>query len=157
MMLFDSGVSLSKNDLDIYAKRLGLVLPNDYVEFMTLHNGGTPEEDVVFDFIDPVTRKKITTDIRGFYIFYDCENDNYDNIVSVYNMMSNEGEIRENFLPFADDSGDNVVCMCLSKEHYGEIYYCDRELEEPDSGYLVMSKIADSFTDFLDKVYIFTE
>ena len=43
----------------------------------------------------------------------------------------------------------------LNKEDYGTIYFTDHELEEKETGYLVMSKIASSFTDFLNCMYLY--
>lgn len=69
--------------------------------------------------------------------------------------MWEEEEISKTTFPFADDAGGNIICMSLNKEDYGTIYFADHELEEKETGYLVMSKIALSFTDFLNCMYLY--
>ena len=68
--------------------------------------------------------------------------------------MKNDNLIPNNFWIFADDSAGNPICMKMGGVDVGSIFFCDHELEDANSGYLLMSKIANSFDEFLEKLYI---
>ena len=154
MKLYDSGEKLTKGSLERFEKILGKSLPSDYRDFMMKDNGGTPEEDLAFSFIDVTTNSTNNSDIRELFVFYEDEdNDNFDDIGRIYNSMVNENLIPPYFLPIGDDSGGNPICMNLSENEYGSVWFCDHELENKDTGFLASSKIADSFTGFLSALY----
>ena len=44
--------------------------------------------------------------------------------------------------------------MSLRADDYGNIYFCDHELEDADNGYLLMSHVADSFSEWISKLRI---
>lgn len=112
------------------------------------------EEDLAFSFIDVTTNSTNNSDIRELFVFYEDEdNDNFDDIVRIYNSMVNENLIPPFFLPIGDDSSGNPICMNLSENEYGSVWFCDHELENKDTGFLASSKIADSFTGFLSALY----
>ena len=154
MILYDEGIRLSEEDIIYYEKELKIKFPPRYAEFLLESNGGTPEEDLVFDFVDSASNKKISTDIREFYIFYKNNESSYDDIIKVNNIMKNDNLIPNNFWIFADDSAGNPICMNMGGVDVGSIFFCDHELEDANSGYLLMSKIANSFDEFLEKLYI---
>ena len=70
MKLFDEGIKITKEDILEFEEKLNTKFPETYVDFLLESNGGTPEEDLAFDFIDIASNKKNSTDIREFYIFY---------------------------------------------------------------------------------------
>lgn len=154
MKLYDSGKQLTNQDLCYLEEALGQTLPTDYKEFMLEANGGTPEEDLAFNYTDVTTNKSNDTDLRELFVLYEEEqNDAYDDILRIYNSMVAEKLIPPFFLPIGDDSGGNPICMNLSQEEYGSVWFCDHELENKDNGFLATSKIANSFTDFLNGLY----
>ncbi len=155
MELYDFGKKLTKDSLEHFEKKLGFSLPSDYKDFMLEDNGGTPEEDLAFSFIDVTTNSTNNSDLREFFVLYEDEdNDNFDDILRIYNSMVSEKLIPPFFLPIGDDSGGNPICMNLSEDEYGSILFCDHELENKDTGFLASSKIANSFTEFLRGLYI---
>lgn len=154
MILYDEGIKLSAEDIVSYEKELKTKFPERYVEFLLESNGGTPEDDLVFDFVDSASNKKISTDIREFYVFYKNDESSYDDIVKVNKIMKNDNLIPNDIWIFADDSAGNPICMKTAGEDEGTIFFCDHELEDVNDGYLLMSKIANSFSDFLEMLYI---
>lgn len=68
--------------------------------------------------------------------------------------MKSEGLVPEECLVFADDSAGNPICMKTGGENQESIFFCDHELENTNDGYLLMSKVADSFDEFIKKLYI---
>ena len=154
MELFDEGIKLTKEDISKYEKKMNTKFPEAYVNFLLESNGGTPEEDLAFDFIDIASNKKNSTDIREFYIFYPEGESSYDDIIKVNYIMKSEGLVPEECLVFADDSAGNPICMKTGGENQERRFLCDHELENANNGYLLMSKVADSFNEFIEKLYI---
>lgn len=68
MKLYDSGEKLTKGSLERFEKILGKSLPSDYKDFMMKDNGGTPEEDLAFSFIDVTTNSTNNSDIRELFV-----------------------------------------------------------------------------------------
>jgi hypothetical protein len=64
-------------------------------------------------------------------------------------MLQENGEVPVGILPIGDDPGGNLICMCINRENYGKIYFCDHELEDPETGFIIMSDIAKSFSAFI--------
>lgn len=157
MKLYNSGVEITEEDLLAVEENLRIKFPADYKAFIIKSNGGTPIDNLMFDFIDVVTNDENNSDIREFFIFYKEENQKYDNIMTIYHIMQNEEQIGRGYFPIADDSGGNTICICVSGEDYGKVYFCDHELEDAETGHLVMSKISNSFTEFVDNLYILTD
>lgn len=157
MELYDCGGKITEKVIQNFEEKLGFKLPSDYKEFILINNGGTPTDDLVYDFIDSVTESNNSSDIREFFVFYNGETDNYDDAMGIYSSMIDEGVIDKTFFPIGDDSGGNTLCICVSENDYGSIFFCDHELENKDTGYLVSSKIASSFTEFINMLYIFEE
>ena len=52
MKFYDSGDILTDGMIAQFEKDLNLSLPSDYKSFMIRVNGGTPEDDWVFSFVD---------------------------------------------------------------------------------------------------------
>lgn len=155
MKLYDEGEKLTKEQINNYEKILDIQLPRDYIEFILESNGGTPEEDLVFDFYDVVEENNNTTDIREFYVFYNEAETSFDDIIKVNGNIKDEKMLPESCFVFADDSAGNPICINTSGEDVGSVYFCNQDYEDEDTGYLAMSKVADSFKEFIEKnIYI---
>ena len=154
MKLLDSAAPLTQEDLCSLERQLGITLPEDYAEFMLRNNGGEPEEDWLFDFYDGVTERDNTSVIRGFYKFYlHDDRPSYDDFVKICSIMRAEKTIGKDMVAIADDPGGNPICLCVAGENCGKIYFADHEYEDPNTGYLFMSEIAQTFSAFLNMLY----
>lgn len=153
MQLYDEGIKLTKEIIEQYEKVWDICLPKNYVDFLLISNGGTPEEDLVFDFYDVVKESDNTTDIREFYVFYNAGETSFDDIIKINNNIRTEGLLPDNCFVIADDSAGNPICINTSGEDEGNVYFCNQDFEDEDTGYLAMSKVADSFKEFLEKLY----
>lgn len=154
MNLYDEGENLTKEQINDYEKILDIQLPMNYIEFILESNGGMPEEDLVFDFYDIVEKNNNTTDIREFYVFYDEDETAFDDIIKVNNNIRVEKLLPNNCFVITDDSAGNPICIKTSGEDEGNVYFCNQDFEDEDTGYLAMSKVADSFKEFVEKIYI---
>ena len=154
MKLVECGKVLTEEILAKFEEKLNVILPNSYKEFMLKNNGGTPEEEYVFDFFDIAGNFENNSCIRSFFIINEEETNGYDDLLKIYRIMKEEVMIAENVLPIADDPAGNPICMNLGEDRYGTIYLADSELEDPLTGQLLLNEIAASFSEFFDKLYI---
>lgn len=74
MMLINSGLKLNEEKLQMFENELKVKLPVDYKEFMLAHNGGMPEDDLMFNYHNSVNNKESRSLIQMFYIIYEEEN-----------------------------------------------------------------------------------
>ena len=128
--------------------------PEDYKKFMMEANGGTPKEDWLYDFFDEVTEVENTSVIRGFFSLLSDDTVKMSNLRAIYKIMTYEETISADMLPIADDAGGNVIGISLNKDDFGYVYFINHEYDDLDTGYLVKSKIAESFSDFLGVLYL---
>jgi cell wall assembly regulator SMI1 len=155
MKLLDSGKQLNTSAIADFEKQFDIRLPQDYKEFLLQNNGGAPEEDWAFDFIDIATNTKTGSDIQSFFVIYDEETYKDDDLRKSYRILRENEEVPVGILPIGNDPGGNLICISVSDKNYGEVFFCDHELEDPETGYIIMSTIADSFSKFIDSCYVF--
>ena len=101
--------------------------------------------------------EKLNTKFPETYVDFLLESNgesSYDDIIKVNYIMKSEGLVPEECLVFADDSAGNPICMKTGGENQESIFFCDHELENTNDGYLLMSKVADSFDEFIETLYI---
>ena len=123
MRLLNSAEPVLYEDVLEFGNYLGVKLPEDYVEFIVNANGGTPEPDMLYDFYDEVSEQENTSVIRRFFSFFpnvECEK---NNIKFIYNVMRREKTIPVDMIPIADDPTGNVICISLSSNDYGAVYF----------------------------------
>lgn len=76
--------------------------------------------------------------------------DNLDKKIDIFDDILNAG-----FLPIADDSGGNQICIGLTEKCFGNIYFGihDEDTEDMDNMYF----ISENFKVFLENLYDDTE
>lgn len=137
-------VGLGEAELSNYERKLGLQLPSDYRKFLLEFNGGSPRPNC-FNFKGGNTGSQVLS-FFGFGSFYNVLEE-----LETYN-----GRLPKRFFPVAAEAGGNLLCISLSGEDAGSIYFWDHELEAdlsqgqtPDSVSNTIL-VADSFSEFLD-------
>jgi cell wall assembly regulator SMI1 len=150
MKMRKTGVPLTGETISGFEAQLKMQLPKDYRDFMLSNNGGTPEEDWVFDFIEAGDSTPTSSVIRKFLSI----SDEYSSIGKAYARLVNSKEISPNLLPIAGDPGGNYIFLSVSGEDCGKIYFGDHEIEDSNTGFIALSLVADSFSNFLENFYI---
>ena len=117
-------------------------------------NGGTPKEDWLYDFFAEVTEAENTSVIREFFSLISDNSVKMSNLRAIYKIMTHEETIPADMLPIADDSGGNVIGISLNKDDFGYVYFINHEYDDLNTGYPVKSKISESFSAFLDALYL---
>ena len=144
MILENSLEKISLKDVDIFEGEVGLVFPDDYKNFLTKYNGGTPTL-ANFNFYG---KKEGSTIKRFFGIIIDSKN-SIDWILDVY-----EGRLPRGFLPIADDVGGNLILLDCSLEQKG-VFFWDHEEEAEDGEEPTMDNmcyISKNFDSFLSSL-----
>lgn len=157
MELINSAGKISVEDIAEFENEVGMEFPEDYKNFMIEANGGTPKEELLYDFFDEVTEAENTSVIREFFSLFSDDTVKMSNLREIYKIMTYEETISVDMLPIADDPGGNVIGISLNKDDFGYVYFINHEYDDLDTGYLVKSRIAESFSDFIGALYLAKE
>jgi cell wall assembly regulator SMI1 len=142
----ESEPPIVENDIVQLETSLGIKLPDSYRYFLLKHNGGRPKPDVFAIPDDPIPNQASMVDF--FYSI--CTDSTYD-LIETYMVL--QGRIPDNMFAIACDPGGNQICLSLSGEDAGKIYFWDHEQEVDDGDiptYENMYLIADSFDDLIN-------
>ena len=152
--LMDYGDTINSKMISTFEQELNVSLPEEYKAFMIKNNGGMPEDDVVFDYYDNVTETQKRAVVQEFYIIYSENNYEVDNIKNICKGFWKDKAIPTSMFPIGSDPAGNIICISLSPDEYGVIYFYNHEYENVDTGYMMKSKVADSFDGFLELLYV---
>jgi len=157
---------LTEADVAAFEQENKVLLPADYRECLLKHNGGEPQP-ANFDFSDGT--ELTGSAVQEFYAIYtkpETETGlSYNlNLARTFRTYKRMGAPRmpNELIPIGADVGDNQICLCVSGEHTGCIYYWDHELECTGGTYedgtpVTMWEncffVANSFTEFLDSLH----
>ena len=142
---------LSQRSLSAFQRKHSLRLPADYCQFLLKHNGGAPSPMNTIDFEQKA--RSTSSDVQFFYGIH-----NGENWASIeWNLECFAGRIVEEGLPIAGDSGGNQYVLITRGAREGQIYFWDHERETDLPSYQNMSWVADSFSEFAEKLYEYIE
>lgn len=143
-------ITKSKKQLDpasllALEHKLRITLSKDYRDFILHNNGGQPKP-CVFSYkgVDGFESQSV---INWFHAIYDGEENNFE---STYLFYSENGRIPPSVVPIASDPGGNMICMSISGNDRGMVYFWDHELESSYSGAKNLALLSNSFSDFLN-------
>lgn len=150
--LRDIGEKIDALEINAFEKQFGKELPEEYKEFLIKNNGGYPIE-IMFtpDFIEinPLTleEKKQGTNVERFF--------SLNEVTFEYEDMLDENYIPPEYIPFARTSFGNLLLIYTgSAKEYGSIYFANHDLFDSNNNRFTISKITDSFSEFIDSLYI---
>lgn len=132
---------ITEQDLLSFEKGIDLKLPEDYKEFIIRNNGGYP---TLTKFLFTDTRGNPSESLVDY--FFPVGTDFMYNVGALYDFMKSEDRLPNGMLPIAYDPFGNMVCISLSGEAHGSVYFWDHELEFEENN---LSIIANSFSDFI--------
>lgn len=147
MIVKESEKQLTSEELEDAEKRLHVAFPSEYREFLLKHNGGRPTPKS-FEFKD--THGNDSDSLIHFFLA--IYNGYDDNLEIEYRARVEEDRLLPHFVPIANDPFGNLICLSVAGEDLGKVYFWDHEIEPETAGYENMSLIADSFTEFLNKL-----
>ena len=142
----DIGVPISDADITKLQSKLKLHLPEEYKSFLKKFNGGRPVPK--FFQIGPKTDNTTGQVLDFFGIDDPIESCRLDWNYEVFSeRMPNE------FFPIACEDGGNVICLCLSTENFGSVYYWDHGGETTPPTFSNVYKLALTLNQFLDELF----
>ncbi len=139
-------------DIERFEKQFARKLPTEYKDFLIKNNGGYPTE-LLFtpDFfeVNPMTLEKHRqgTDVERFL--------SLNEISFEYEDILDENYIPPYYVPFARTSFGNLLLLCVDVEKdYGSVHFSNHDLFDTNNNRFAISKIADSFAEFMELLYI---
>lgn len=148
--IIESKESTNIEEIRKFEKLIGAELPKDYVDFILRYNGGHPIADT-YDLIEPINENETFSGIEWFYPFGEQYK---NNVIRYYSLFKDR--LPNDFIRIASASCGNDICICVRGENYGKVYLWDHENEAPEGQepwYDNVYLIANSFTEFMDKLY----
>lgn len=137
----------SDQKLEAFETKYGLSLSNDYKEFLKVNNGGKPALRR-FETLDKV----IISSIMLFFPLTEAVAANMEYFFQKYNLSN---IIPSSFLPVGRDPMDSLICLVISGEDQGKVYFCDLDYLEEDKVLKpeCIRLIAPSLGEFLNSLY----
>lgn len=143
----ESRPPITEKEIQEVEKSLNVEFPAGYRRFLLAHNGGRPEPEVFLIPNNWLPGRRSMVDW-----FYSIEpTDEYNYIVRVAKVF--EDRMPPEFIPVGCDPGGNQICLVVSGEKRGQIYFWDHESEMDESEpptYDNLYLIADSIDDLLN-------
>jgi hypothetical protein len=136
----------NEDDIRSLEQKVGYSLPDDYRQFLLQYNGGVPKPEC-FEFITSSGEEDSL--VRVFYSLNG--NDPYYDLLST--VFETEGDIPESCLPIGEDPFGNLILLELSGNYRGQVYFWDHESERGDDLRANIFLIANSFTEFTQKLF----
>ena len=138
---------LTDRAIQLIEQAFKINLPADYAAYLKQFNGG---------FIEPnnfaIQAIKNQSSLSVLYGIKTNEELNHLDLVD--KMRSARRFFPKGYFPIGHDPGGNTICLSVDTSDYGKIYFWNHEDthgEIPSVKDLIL--IADSFTDFLTKLY----
>lgn len=146
----ESYQTLTEDKLTVFEGDIGTQLPEEYRQFLLRHNGGVIFPDTIKYFEEfNLDASTVIDRLLGL------EADQYFTITRYKDTFAHR--IPANLLPIATDVGGNVVCIAISGQKRGQIFFWHHEY--PDDNEELPGKdnlffIASNFLEFLNKLYV---
>ena len=138
---------ITEAELATFEQELDLELPNDYRQFLLVHNGGVPTPDL-YDFkMDSFIYEGCVTRFLGLR---EGERYSFSRYLKTY-----QKRLPANLFPIALDLSVDLICVSTSGNDYGRVHFWDHNWEITDGkpDYSNVHFVANSFTEFLDMLY----
>ncbi|WP_249872820.1 SMI1/KNR4 family protein [Oceanobacillus saliphilus] len=140
-----SSEGFNENDLITFSRKIGYELPKDYIEFLRHHNGGYVKNSISSYFKNG-KQKFFLTSMFGL--------GSDDDLLSRFETYKKR--IPNTCIPIGRDAGGNLVCLNLSEDRYGYVYFWDHEEElNYEEGKITINDlylITETFNEFLNSI-----
>ncbi len=139
---FEGGPPLDEKELRLFERTQGLALPDAYRAFLLATNGGRPERDLFS--LDGLTGNPFGR-IHFFFGLKDpVESCNLD-----WNLAVFRGRIPADLLPIATTEGADKICLSVSDDRSGAVFYWDGHAREGDRNLYFLARDFSSFISTL--------
>jgi hypothetical protein len=147
----NSNPPILESTLTKFENEIGVSLPSDYKEFLLQHNGGCPHPDY-FPMQGP-TPELSFGELQFLFSFSPG-----DSLDLRWNLKTYRQRVPSDLLPIGCDPGGNLLCIAISGEQRGAMYFWDHGFETAVEGkkppdYSNVYFVAPSFTHLLESLY----
>jgi hypothetical protein len=144
-------VTVTRKDISSFEEKLKISLPISYKNYLLRCNGGNPD-DGTYSMSENIDGDE---EFSGIDWFYSISNDYTTSLEK--NINTFYGRVPYDMIPIGEDGGGNQICLGISGERYGKVYFWDHDWEsdEDEPWYENVYLIANSFEDFINKLYKF--
>jgi SMI1 / KNR4 family (SUKH-1) len=160
-------IKMSQSDLMNLEQRLQVRLPNIYRWFLLNYGGIGFRHHISFRPISPLPEHLSVSGIGDIDFLYGPESDARDEYSLMEMLRCYSDRMPENLIPIGGEIGGNQICLGIRGPEAGKIYYWDHHNEwdeedyleqglpvPPDMKFQNVHLIADSFEDFIARLYI---
>ena len=140
MEIQGSNEVLTESRLRDFERINGVQLPQQYREFLLKYNGGYPKP-----YYFTISKEQGICMVNIFYGIGEMY-DNLDKKIDIFDDILDAG-----FIPIADDSGGNQICLGLTEKYFGDVYFWIHDEDPEDMGNMYL--LAKDFGGFLEKLY----
>ncbi len=141
---FEGGPSISDEDVKLFERRYGLILPATYRRFLLATNGGRPERDLF--------------SLKGFeghspgriHVFFGL-NDPVESCNLDWNLEVFGDRIPTGLLPIATTEGADKICLSVDEARSGQVLYWDGGAH---AGERILHFLADDFASFVSSLQV---
>jgi hypothetical protein len=144
-MVESEKITTSK-EIEQFEALIGQMLPDEFKQFLLLHNGGSPEPEGFKFFLNDNEPEMAM--VAWFLALYEGEDENIRDDFYTF-----KDRIPKNMLAVARDPGGSLILLGLQDENKGQVFFWLRELEAEDgepATYDNVAFVANSFNEFLD-------
>ena len=138
----NSNEKTSLKDIENFENIHNLKLSNSYKNFLLNFNGGNVEPNL---FKISGAAESVVNVFYGLNI-----SKTYDELSEVFESL--DSAIPNNFLAIGDDPGGNQICLGISNENFGKIYFWFHDIEDNDKEENMIF-LSDDFDNFIDRLY----
>ena len=131
---------LDESLLEYLQSRIGPI-PEAYLSFLRVSNGGLPDPELVF-----YRQGENDGPCLSKFTSIDCSKgrESIDLMIEYWQL-----NFTQNVISIAEDGGGNYFMLSLAEKSYGHILYWDHEMNDGDDPGAHMEWLADDFSDFL--------
>lgn len=132
---------------------IGCKLPSSYCEFLLKYNGGAPSDSNAIFMYRP--ENGASTIVVGVDLFLAVENPEDPCCTLEYWLnLPMDDQALDGLLHIADAAMGDEICLGITKDNYGKMFYFDHEHHAFETG---LYQIANSFDEFVNGLEAFTE
>ncbi len=155
MKLHGIGEKIDDEKIIEFEEKINGKLSNEYKIFLMENNGGYLDDYLV----TPKFIEVIPSNSERYYQstspdkFYSLEE-----LLEEYEDNLDDQVLPDNYISIAYDTGGNQIVMYVADgEQNGEIYFANHELYDPLTGFWLMTKLSNTFNEFVQSLHPFEE
>lgn len=161
---------MPEHELIVLEQSLGVRFPASYRAFLMAYGASGFKHGISYHPAIPLPAYLSPEGIGDISFFYGPKSDRYETYSLAEMIRALAERMPENIIPIGGETGGNEICLGIRGPETGKVYYWDHENEwdeedylerglpvPPDMKFQNVHRIADSFEDFIARLYIADE